>query len=115
VIVRFAGDSGDGMQLAGSRFTDATALLGMYGRHGESPLPILAPYTPAQCFHAAHAYALSRLADRPTGPTPIGVFRAIDRPVYGAAMTAELEAAHERAGDEQLERLLRGGETWTVS
>ena len=24
-IVRFAGDSGDGMQLAGSRFTDATA------------------------------------------------------------------------------------------
>jgi 2-oxoglutarate/2-oxoacid ferredoxin oxidoreductase subunit alpha len=28
VIVRFAGDSGDGMQLAGSRFTDATAMLG---------------------------------------------------------------------------------------
>jgi 2-oxoglutarate/2-oxoacid ferredoxin oxidoreductase subunit alpha len=28
VVVRFAGDSGDGMQLAGSRFTDATAALG---------------------------------------------------------------------------------------
>src|SRR5207244_8029403 len=28
VVIRFAGDSGDGMQLAGSRFTDATALLG---------------------------------------------------------------------------------------
>jgi 2-oxoglutarate ferredoxin oxidoreductase subunit alpha len=28
VVVRLAGDSGDGMQLAGSRFTDATALLG---------------------------------------------------------------------------------------
>jgi 2-oxoglutarate ferredoxin oxidoreductase subunit alpha len=28
VIVRFAGDSGDGMQLAGGRFTDATAVLG---------------------------------------------------------------------------------------
>src|SRR3954465_1444945 len=28
VIVRFAGDSGDGMQLVGSRFTDATAVLG---------------------------------------------------------------------------------------
>src|SRR2546421_6207396 len=28
VIVRFAGDSGDGMQLAGSRFTDATAIVG---------------------------------------------------------------------------------------
>jgi 2-oxoglutarate/2-oxoacid ferredoxin oxidoreductase subunit alpha len=28
VIVRFAGDSGDGMQLVGSRFTDATAIAG---------------------------------------------------------------------------------------
>jgi 2-oxoglutarate ferredoxin oxidoreductase subunit alpha len=28
VIIRFAGDSGDGMQLAGSRFTDATAVVG---------------------------------------------------------------------------------------
>ena len=28
VIIRFAGDSGDGMQLTGSRFTDATAILG---------------------------------------------------------------------------------------
>jgi 2-oxoglutarate ferredoxin oxidoreductase subunit alpha len=28
VVVRFAGDSGDGMQLAGSRFTDATAMWG---------------------------------------------------------------------------------------
>ncbi len=28
VVIRFAGDSGDGMQLVGSRFTDATAVLG---------------------------------------------------------------------------------------
>jgi 2-oxoglutarate/2-oxoacid ferredoxin oxidoreductase subunit alpha len=28
VVVRFAGDSGDGMQLVGSRFTDATAVVG---------------------------------------------------------------------------------------
>jgi 2-oxoglutarate/2-oxoacid ferredoxin oxidoreductase subunit alpha len=28
VIIRFAGDSGDGMQVAGSRFTDATAVFG---------------------------------------------------------------------------------------
>jgi 2-oxoglutarate ferredoxin oxidoreductase subunit alpha len=28
VVVRFAGDSGDGMQLTGSRFTDATAIIG---------------------------------------------------------------------------------------
>src|ERR1700754_2012376 len=37
VVVRFAGDSGDGMQLAGSRFTEATA------EHGDdfAPLPSL--------------------------------------------------------------------------
>src|SRR5881296_4099729 len=28
VVVRFAGDSGDGMQLTGDRFTNATAILG---------------------------------------------------------------------------------------
>ncbi|MDP9143830.1 MAG: 2-oxoacid:acceptor oxidoreductase family protein, partial [Actinomycetota bacterium] len=28
VVIRFAGDSGDGMQVAGSRFTDASALFG---------------------------------------------------------------------------------------
>jgi 2-oxoglutarate ferredoxin oxidoreductase subunit alpha len=28
VVIRFAGDSGDGMQLTGSRFTDATAVVG---------------------------------------------------------------------------------------
>ena len=28
-------------------------LAALYGRHGESPLPILAPYTPSQCFDVA--------------------------------------------------------------
>ena len=28
VIIRFAGDSGDGMQLAGTQFTNASAILG---------------------------------------------------------------------------------------
>src|ERR1700759_1526372 len=28
VVIRFAGDSGDGMQLTGGRFTDATAAVG---------------------------------------------------------------------------------------
>jgi 2-oxoglutarate ferredoxin oxidoreductase subunit alpha len=27
-------------------------LMAMYGRHGESPVPIVAAYSPAQCFHA---------------------------------------------------------------
>ena len=28
VVIRFAGDSGDGMQLTGGRFTDTTAIVG---------------------------------------------------------------------------------------
>jgi 2-oxoglutarate/2-oxoacid ferredoxin oxidoreductase subunit alpha len=34
--------------------TEAADLnLALYGRHGEAPLPVIASYTPAQCFHAA--------------------------------------------------------------
>src|SRR3989440_7063179 len=34
--------------------TEASDLLmALYGRHGESPLPVVAPATPAGCFHAA--------------------------------------------------------------
>jgi len=34
--------------------TEASDLnIALYGRHGEAPLPIIAAYTPAQCFHAA--------------------------------------------------------------
>jgi 2-oxoglutarate ferredoxin oxidoreductase subunit alpha len=38
IVVRFAGDSGDGMQLTGDRFTSATAVLGNdLGRCRERP------------------------------------------------------------------------------
>ncbi len=34
--------------------TEASDLnIALYGRHGEAPLPVIAAYTPAQCFHAA--------------------------------------------------------------
>ncbi len=31
----------------------ADLMLALYGRHGESPLPVVAPSTPSDCFHAA--------------------------------------------------------------
>ena len=31
----------------------ADLLMALHGRHGESPIPIVAPFTPAQCFDAA--------------------------------------------------------------
>ena len=40
-------------------------LMALYGRHGESPLPVIAPSTPAGCFEAASRRRGSRSA---TGP-----------------------------------------------
>jgi 2-oxoglutarate/2-oxoacid ferredoxin oxidoreductase subunit beta len=71
--------------------------------------------------HDAHrddpglAFELAQLAQRPTGPTPVGVFRSVRRPVYGEGLAQELEQAHSGAGREELEQLLHAGDTWTVS
>ena len=62
----------------------------------------------------SQAFALAHLAERPTGPTPIGVFRAAERPVFAAAMTRELEQARTGLGTDDLDALLRSGDTWTV-
>jgi 2-oxoglutarate/2-oxoacid ferredoxin oxidoreductase subunit beta len=61
------------------------------------------------------AFALAHLAERPTGPTPIGVFRSVSRPIYAEGLHAELESAREAAGDEELAALLSSGDTWDVS
>ncbi len=60
------------------------------------------------------AFCLSRLADSPTQPTPVGVFRAVERPVYGDAMNSQIAAAQEREGKGDLEALLNSGSTWEV-
>ena len=61
------------------------------------------------------AFALSQLARGPHDPTCIGVFREVERPVYGEAIMAQLDAATERLGRGNLEKLLRSGDTWTVA
>ena len=69
--------------------------------------------------HDAHredpslAFALARLAERPTGPTPIGIFRAVERPLHGAA--AARSAGRAVADVAALEALLHAGDTWTVA
>ncbi|MGH9000504.1 MAG: 2-oxoacid:ferredoxin oxidoreductase subunit beta [Acidimicrobiia bacterium] len=60
------------------------------------------------------AFALSRLAARPTVPTPVGIFRAVSRPVYGDAMNRQISDAREREGQGDLVTLLDGGNTWEV-
>ncbi len=60
------------------------------------------------------AFALAHLAERPTGPTPIGVFRAINRSVYGEAIDDQIAVAREKLGEGDLEALLNSGDSWTV-
>ena len=60
------------------------------------------------------AFALSRVASGPTQPTPFGVFRAVDRSVYGEAVEHQLRTAAEQQGPGDLGRLLTSGDTWKV-
>jgi len=60
------------------------------------------------------AFMLSRLARGPHEPTPIGVFRAVERTDYGTAMSAQLLDAQQRKGPGELADLLASGSTWDV-
>jgi len=61
------------------------------------------------------AFALSRLAAGPTTPTPIGVFRAVERPDYASLLADQIAAARDRQGVGDLAGLLRSGQTWEVA
>jgi len=61
------------------------------------------------------AFALSRLSRGPYEPTPIGVFRAVERPEYGEQMSQQIAEAQEQRGHGDLGALLRSGSSWTVS
>ncbi|MFK4109686.1 2-oxoacid:ferredoxin oxidoreductase subunit beta [Streptomyces sp. NPDC002176] len=91
-------------------------------RTGELTVVTVTPDNEADLLvHDAHAaspttaFALSRLADPDTlHHTPIGVFRAVDRPVYDSLMSEQLDTAVEQQGKGDLATLLAGGDTWTV-
>ena len=57
------------------------------------------------------AFSLARLADDPTVPTPIGIFRQVERPVYGRARPGP---RRRPATDVELADLLLGADSWTV-
>jgi 2-oxoglutarate/2-oxoacid ferredoxin oxidoreductase subunit beta len=61
------------------------------------------------------AFTLSRLADQPTVPTPVGVFRAVTRPVYEDQVAQQVAAAHDRSGPGDLKQLIGSGSVWEVS
>ena len=60
------------------------------------------------------AFALSRLSHGPYGPTPLGVFRNVERAVYDHEVQVQIEAAKAKLGDGDLNSLVRSHGTWTV-
>jgi 2-oxoglutarate ferredoxin oxidoreductase subunit beta len=63
----------------------------------------------------ALAFALSRLASQPVSPTPVGVFRAIERPTYEGEIQRQLAEASAKSGPGDLDALLRSAPTWSVA
>ncbi|MBY5163009.1 2-oxoacid:ferredoxin oxidoreductase subunit beta [Salsipaludibacter albus] len=61
------------------------------------------------------AFALSRLSHNPTGPTPLGIFRAVEQPVYDDLLNDQVEAAVAERGRGRLEDLLTSGNVWHVT
>jgi len=57
------------------------------------------------------AYSLARLAEDPSGPTPIGIFRHVERPVYGR--TAGIRSV--TSSEDDLDQLLHAGDSWTIA
>jgi 2-oxoglutarate ferredoxin oxidoreductase subunit beta len=62
----------------------------------------------------SQAFALAQLAASPSGPTPVGIFRSIDRPVYAEEARRDLAENRKGLGDKEITELLHSGDTWTV-
>ena len=90
------------------------------GENGRLEIASVADSDPASIVvHDVHgrpslAFALAHLSHGPTEPTCIGVFREVERPVYGDAIERQIESATERLGVGDLEKLLHSGDTWVV-
>jgi len=63
---------------------------------------------------ASLAFALSRITWETDGAVPLGVFRALEQPVYDELMSEQLVAAAEQRGEGDLGALLHSGDTWVV-
>ena len=73
---------------------------------GEETLIVHDPHRP----DPGLAFSLTRLAEDPTGPPPIGIFRDVERPVFGRTTERTPPASETDLGD-----LLLSGDTWIVA
>jgi 2-oxoglutarate ferredoxin oxidoreductase subunit beta len=59
------------------------------------------------------AFMLARM-EYPDFPQPVGIFRAVERATYEDMLVDQIGAAVSKFGPGNLDKLINGGETWTV-
>jgi len=62
----------------------------------------------------AAAFALTRLSHNPIGPTPVGVFRKVERPLYETTLQQQIHDAQASRGPGELAKLVASTGTWEV-
>jgi len=63
----------------------------------------------------SQAFELSRLARGPHEPTPIGIFRSVERPEYGYEVARQVAEVEGKKGIGDIAALLQSSGTWTVN
>ena len=104
--IRFGEEDEHGVRLR----PDGSAELVDVAEAGEDALMVHDEQAPTPSLAAA----LARLSHTPHGPTPIGIFRDVERPVYDQLMEEQLTRAREDQGEGDLAELLHAGDTWTI-
>jgi 2-oxoglutarate/2-oxoacid ferredoxin oxidoreductase subunit beta len=61
------------------------------------------------------ATMLTHLTDDPNFPTPVGVFRQVNKPTYDADMVNQIEGVKSKLGEGDLQKALLSGSTWEVN
>ena len=62
----------------------------------------------------APGFLLCQMDKDPSKPTPIGIFRSIEAPIFDLEMNRQIDEATEKSGRGKLEDLIYTGDTWEV-
>jgi 2-oxoglutarate/2-oxoacid ferredoxin oxidoreductase subunit beta len=67
----------------------------------------------AQNENPGYAFALAQMS-YPEYPTPVGVFRAVEKPTFEDNLHHQIKVAKDQKGEGQLEQLILGNDYWEV-
>jgi len=100
--VRFGEDGGRGVRLradGGAEVFDGDGEPLVWDAHRDDP---------------SLAFTMSRLTLAKWNAAPLGIFRAVERPVYDDEMSTQLDEAKQKKGEGDLAALLASGDTWSI-